>query len=273
MLRKSGFCQCLPGVSRHIWAPLTKDVAAMLGLEKEASSPQEAFSEWQEAFPNEAPPGVPATQDFAGDFLPSEEGWPVRLLDGVMSRMRYRRDPSEMTGYAAEWRVANRSFPVVEAYALEPAVKRVTDYFSTPHMTIGLTEEATKWHQSFQGGLNVQSHVARERGDTTHGARLGAAPWQTGVIAALLLVYEIFVGVYSLERLQQRDLQVTPDHLKRAFSLITLVPNSGFQLPWWHSHTSVTNLPKGSQLSSCIRSMRMYSENGNTRTIVVSCEI
>ena len=152
----------------------------MLGLEKEASSPQEAFSEWQEAFPNEAPPGVPPTQDFAGDFLPSEEGWPVRLLDGVLSRM---------------------------------------------------TEEATKWHQSFQGGLNVQSHVARERGDTTHGDRLGAAPWQTGVIAALLLVYEIFVGVYSLERLQQRDLQVTPDHLKRAFSLITLVPNSGFQLP------------------------------------------
>ena len=110
MLKKSGFCQCLPGVSRHIWAPLTKDVAAMLGLEKEASSPQEAFSEWQEAFPNEAPPGVPATQDFAGDFLPSEEGWPVRLLDGVMSRMRYRRDPNEMTGYAAEWRVETDPF-------------------------------------------------------------------------------------------------------------------------------------------------------------------
>ena len=97
-------------------------------------------------------------------------------------------------------------------------------------MTIALTEEAQRWHQSFQGGLNVQSHVARERGDATQGARLGAAPWQTGVVAALLLVYEIFSGVYSHDRLQKRDLQVTPDHLQRAFALVTLAPASD-----WHN--------------------------------------
>ena len=115
-----------PGVPRHLWAPLTPQVAAMLGLEKEAASPQAALLEWKEVFESEAPPGVPPTQDFCGDFLPSEDGWPVRWLDGVMSRLRFRRDPGEVTGYAAEWRVANRAFPVPEAYALEPAVERVT---------------------------------------------------------------------------------------------------------------------------------------------------
>ena len=89
-------------------------------------------------------------------------------------------------------------------------------------MKLDLTPEAQQMHMSYQGGLNVQSHMARERADPVGGARLGAAPWHIGVLAGLLLVYEIFSGVYSADRLQQKDLQVTPDHLRRAFALVKI---------------------------------------------------
>ncbi|CAK9033567.1 unnamed protein product [Durusdinium trenchii] len=159
-------------------------------------------------FPGEMPPELPATQDFAADYLPSSAGYPVRLLDGNMSRLRFRRDPRVPSGFTAEWRVANRAFPVPPEFQLEAAVLRVTEYFSVPHMKLDLTPEAQQMHMSYQGGLNVQSHMARERADPVGGARLGAAPWHIGVLAGLLLVYEIFSGVYSADRLQQKDLQV-----------------------------------------------------------------
>ena len=96
-----------PGLPRHLWAPLTPQVAAMLGLEKEAASPQAALLEWKEAFENEAPPGVLPTQDFCGDFLPSEDGWPVRLLDGVMSR----RSGSDVTQVKSLGMLQNGGWP------------------------------------------------------------------------------------------------------------------------------------------------------------------
>ena len=143
----------------------------MLGVAKEAQSTEAAHAEWQDTFPGENPPGLLATQDFRGDFVPSEEGYPVRLLDGIMSRIRFRRDAGEATGFMPEWRVANRSFTVPPEFALGSAVKRVTDYFASPHMNLEFSEDAAQWHTSYQGGLNVQSHVAREKGDTMSGAR------------------------------------------------------------------------------------------------------
>ena len=56
-------------------------------------------------------------------------------------------------------------------------------------------------------------------GDVQAGARFGAAPWQVGVLAALLLVFEIFVGAHSVEALQAKALQVTSQHLQRAYAV------------------------------------------------------
>ena len=110
-----------------------------------------------------------------------------------------------------------------------PAVKRVTDYFASPHMNLEFSEDAARWHVSHQGGLNVQSHVAQEKEDTMSGARMGAAPWQIGVLSGCLLVilvYEIFAGVYSAEQLEARSLRITADHLKRAFALMKIAGSS-----------------------------------------------
>ena len=50
-------------------------------------------------------------------------------------------------------------------------------------------------------------------GSNTSGwAGLGAAPWQVGILAALLLVYEIFCGHYTAEVLARKGLKVTASH-------------------------------------------------------------
>jgi len=125
-------------------------------------------------------------------------------------------------------------------------------------MNLEFSEDAAQWHMSHQGGLNVQSHVAREKEDTMSGARMGAVPWQIRVLSGCLLVYEIFAGVYSAEQLpvvvrfpagpqvslkvvtsrkapgtdhkkmysaeqlEARSLRITADHLKRAFALMKI---------------------------------------------------
>ena len=69
---------------------------------------------------------------------------------------------------------------------------------------------------SYQGGMNAQARLSRESGDVQGGARFGAAPWQVGVLAALLLVFEIFVGAHSVKTPGRRDLQVAPESLRFA---------------------------------------------------------
>ena len=77
-------------------------------------------------------------------------------------------------------------------FALAPAVKRVTDYFANARMNLEFSEDAAQWHRSFQGGLNVQGHVAREKGDAVSGAGMGGALWQrqVGVLSGYLLVFD-----------------------------------------------------------------------------------
>ena len=47
----------------------------MLGVAKEAQSTEAARAEWQDTWPGQSPPGLPATQEFKADFIPSEEGY------------------------------------------------------------------------------------------------------------------------------------------------------------------------------------------------------
>jgi hypothetical protein len=195
----------------------------LIGVAKQAPSPDAAAQEWHEAGFADAG-AVQFTQNAAPEYVPSEEGYPVRLLDGKLSRLRFKRDQSAPNGFEAEWRAANRNFAIPEECSIHTAVARLTAYFSEPHQVITLTAEAESWHLSYQGAMNVQSHVVRDSGDVQAGARFGAAPWQVGVLAALLLVFEIFVGAYSVEALQAKALQVTSQHFQRAYAVLQLAP-------------------------------------------------
>lgn len=138
---------------------------------------------------------VQLTQNAASGYVPS---------DGKLSRLRFKREQSAPNGFEAEWQAANRNFTVPEECFMITAVARLTAYFSEPHQVITLTAEAESWHLSYQGAMSVQSHVVRDSGDAQAGARFGAAPWQVGILAALLLVFEIFVGPILLKLSKQR---------------------------------------------------------------------
>ena len=172
------------GVSPYRWVPLTPEIAELIGVAKEATSPDAAAQQWAEAgLEDEA--AAQLTQNAAGEYVPSEDGYLVRLLDDKLTRIRFRR-------FEAEWRVANRNVAIPEVCCLRNCVARVATYFAAPRQVITLTSEAESWHLSYQGAMNVQSHVVRDTGDIQAGARFGAAPWQVRVLAALLLVFEIF---------------------------------------------------------------------------------
>ena len=72
------------GASRHHWVPLTPDIADLIGVAKQAPSPDAAAQEWHEAGFADAG-AVQFTQNAAREYVPSEEGYPVRLLDGKRS--------------------------------------------------------------------------------------------------------------------------------------------------------------------------------------------
>jgi len=89
---------------------------------------------------------------------------------------------------------------------------------------IPFTDDAIKLHQSYQAGFNVKCFQNRSAGNVQGGARDGAAPWLLGVLAALLLVFDIFVGVFKGTAEQAgRTLQVTATHVERAYSLLQVI--------------------------------------------------
>ena len=142
-------------------------------------SPDAAAEEWKETG-LEDHAAVQLTQNAASEYRPSEDGYPVRLLDGKMSRLRFKGSGLSATGFDAEWRVANRNFHIPEACCLAAAAQRVTSYCSEPHQVIRLTPEAESWHLSYQGAMNVQSHIVRDSGDVEAAARLARLPGRLG---------------------------------------------------------------------------------------------
>ena len=94
--------------------------------------------------------------------MPSEDGYLVRLLDDKLTRIRFRRSEAAPNGFEAEWRVANRNFAIPEVCRLRNCVARVATYFAAPHQVITFTSEAESWHLSYQGAMNVQSHLVRD---------------------------------------------------------------------------------------------------------------
>jgi len=186
------------GHPRWNWVPLVPDVAAVLQFEVGAASPEQAAKVWSRAkAPTEEAPAAECEQIGGKVYVPDAEGFEVKLPDGVATQVRFRRAPNMPNGFRAEWRTANRSFPMPPEHTLEVCVPRVTAYFAQPHLELKPSEEALAMHQSYQGAFNVKSQLERESGEVHSGAALGAAPWHLGEIASCLWVFDIFHGRYE----------------------------------------------------------------------------
>ena len=218
------------GTSPWKWVPLVPRVAAMLQLSDAAASPDAAAAKWANLNGDEAVPECHDEDQIENTiYKPTYAGYPVLLPDGVCSRLRFKVQANQPTGFQAEWRVANRAFEIPGKFRIPAAVRRVVQYFEDPHQVLELEEDARDLHMSYQGGLNVESHLYRESGDIQGGARMGTAPWQCGVLAALLLVFDIFWGRYDEAALKRKGLKVTKEHLERSFSLLHVVGFSDMQ--------------------------------------------
>ena len=211
------------GSQRDKWVPLVADVAEILKLQDGVASPDQAAKLWLR---------VPRLVEVEGDceivdgkvYVPDAVGFQVTLPDTVETQVRFRRDESAPTGFRAEWKVANRTFPMPAAHSLDTCVPRVTKYFEKPHKEIYPSDEALALHQSYQGAFNVQGYLSREDAGENSGAMEGAAPWHLGELATALFVFDMFCGRYDdTQRYQEGTLQVQEEHVERAASLLKVV--------------------------------------------------
>ena len=216
------------GVQRWKWVPLVPEVASALGISEQSVSPESAAKAWGGQH-------VKVDTNVDAQYVPNEVGYEVVLPDETVSRVRFHRDEASPNGFKPEWRISNRSFTPDEKYNLKDAVNRLNDYFKDSHKEIAFTADAVKLHESYMGGFNVQCHRQRATGDVQTAARLGVGPWLLGMVASLLLVFEIFVGEYEhmppdtdeqkqlRELYVEKDLKVTEQHVQRAYNVITVV--------------------------------------------------
>jgi len=158
-------------------------------------------------------------------FVACRSGHNIILPDGVHSRLRYKwkllGDGSGNKVLQTQWRLANRDFQVPPEHELQPAVDRVVDYFSEPNLLIDWTEDARSLYLAYQAACNIRSHQAREESDTSAGARHGIAPWLLGDLAAILLIWDLFIGRIHRDRTRNLDLvgktlKVEEEHVERA---------------------------------------------------------
>ena len=206
------------------WVPLLPDVAQVLQLSEGARSPDAAEQAWPRAAPNSSadPQHDPAVD--GRQYYPDEHGFSVELPDGVRSQVRFRLAPESESGFEAEWRISSRNFPTPEHHDLQSSSQRVMNYFDTPHRCIELTTAARSTFESYMGAYNVKGHMLREAGDVHGGARLGAAPWQLGMLAAALCVFDIFTGRYEgTTELTEKAIRVQAEHIVRGASLLGVV--------------------------------------------------
>ena len=91
-------------------------------------------------------------------------------------------------------------------------------------MVIKPSDNAQKVLESYMGSYNVQAHVMREKRDVQGGARLGCAPWQLGMIAGMLLVFDIFHGRYDGDQAYaNKEILIQEEHVLRAASLLNVI--------------------------------------------------
>ena len=121
---------------------------------------------------------------------PNKSGYVVTLVDGSSTRLRFQYDGEQ---WVPELRTANRDIPIETGMDLQSMAKRVLAHFSKPHEEVPWKDEARLTFTGFQILFDAQCAVARDQGDETLAARLGASPWHLGMLAVAILVLEIAV--------------------------------------------------------------------------------
>ena len=155
------------GALQHLWMPLLQQSLIWLVLAKKQPPVMLLLMNGKTCFTcTQEPQGCHMTQDVEGDPLPSAEGY---LSAFPTETWPPAGDSNQTIGYAAEQRVANRSFAV-------PGIERC------PVRTVANIFVILVWHNcSWPQGPFHKCFSPRKGLTRLLVPGLGAAPWQAGL--------------------------------------------------------------------------------------------
>ena len=208
--------------SPWLWPKLLQCMVSGLGLPNGSEDHRQATRLFGAA-------SVDVEEELDSKYKPNQDGYPVELVDGTQTRLRFERHEHE-TGYywQPQLRVANRDIPIPEGEDLDAMTQRVVSYFEQPHVVVEMTQDARLAHKGFCLVFDSNCAVARDDGRIIDAARLGAAPWHLAMLSASLLVIELAAGEFQGHAgLAQRELRIEEHHVVRAFNLLVLVHKIG----------------------------------------------
>lgn len=211
------------GFKRWVWSPLLRVMVEPLGLPSGTDDPARAA----EMFERVVVPVGEGSDDEGeqdADFVPDAKGYRITLVDGCVTRLRFRRLEQDGARLFPEFRVANRDVSVPAGQDLTAMADRVLHYFNDSHMDIPWTPSARTLHKGFSAVFSANTAVARGDGEVAKSARLGAAPWHLSNLSTALLVFEIAVGEHADTELHRnRQLPVQDSHVTRGYKLLSFL--------------------------------------------------
>ena len=213
------------GFKRWIWSPLLRVMVEPLGLPPGADDPARAA----ELLERVLAPAADASDDEGevdSDFVPDAKGYRVTLVDGYVTRLRFRVLQQDFgpARSVPEFRVANRDIDTLPGMDLTSIADRVLAYFGASHMDIPWTTSAKQLFRGFCAAFDANTAVARGEGDVAKAARLGAAPWHLSNLSTALLIFEIGMGEHTnTEQFRNKFLPVNEPLVTRAYKLLSFL--------------------------------------------------
>ena len=94
----------------------------------------------------------------------------------------------------AQFRIPNRQIVPKPDFDIDVSSKRVLNAFQTPHQSIEMNCAAREAFVGYQTLLKVRANAAANANSDDLSTHMSIAPWHLGILAALMLVFDIFVG-------------------------------------------------------------------------------
>jgi hypothetical protein len=201
------------------WVKVPDQIHAAIGLSK-AFANAHAFKLF---FSSDENAGAEEEEDQSvielQPFLPDAGGYEYELPDGVPVYVRMALGGGQ---YVPQWCLPQRDVKIPEQFDIHAKVPGfVKTCNQTPHRLVTMDAAAKGAFLSYQTFYNILVKQARDDFDADSGAENGIGPWKVGMIATLLLLWDILWGVV-VPAFKEEGWQITSEHIERAYKFMTI---------------------------------------------------